>query len=126
MSARDLRRAVTIELVIDPALIPRIEDDSLADAALQGLYQFNPWRLRLVPCKGGVALRMFPPQTVVHKSPESLAAALGDKALDCAIRAGECVGTATNRYHEDRMWFYLLAAHAVREDPRILRMWGLS
>ena len=117
MSARDMRRRVTIELEIDPALV--------AGAG----YAFPAhWRLRLLPCCGGVHLLtqggVF--GNTPHATPASLCAALGDRALDCAIAAGECVpGSATWQYREDRMWFYLLAARAVREDPRILRLWGL-
>ena len=118
MSAQDMRRRVVIEVEIDPAL------------SVNGSYSFPAhWRLRLLPCRGGVRLlttsRVF--NDTPHATPESLCAVLGNRALDCAIAAGECVpGSATWQYREDRMWFYLLAARAVREDPRILRLWGLA
>jgi hypothetical protein len=128
MSARNLRRVVTIELEIDPALVPARadSDDPLVAAWTRDLYAHS-WRLRLVPCAGGVRLARRDCAQAIHRDPGSLAAALGDLALDAAVAANDYLPPcATRVYWEDRMWFYLLAARAVREDPRILRLWGLE
>ena len=131
MSARNLRRPVSIVLEIDPALVPRVP--TLGGNAPARIYSVPAyWRLRLIPCRGGVRLhtpggQCGPDAPPIHATPDDLAAELGDRALDASLRAGECTpGTATHTYREDRMWFYLLAVRAVHHDPRIRRLWGLE
>jgi hypothetical protein len=112
-------RSVWIALEVDPTLVQ--ENDSWS--RIRSRMYKNFFRLRLVPCKGGVRLGWGASR--IYRTPESLAGALCSRALDWSIRAGEAYpGTATWQYREDRWRFYLAAARAVREDPRCLGLWG--
>jgi hypothetical protein len=116
-----LTRPITIRLEPDSELIPTLSGlPWFADA-----YKGDTFRLRLIPCKGGARLVIGGKAGPVHTTPESLAAALGERALDAQVALnGAPEGTALHAYRSDRLWFYLLAIRAVYNEPKIARLWA--
>lgn len=125
MSARDLIRGAVIELELDPALIPQSSTPHV-DVWIRMVYFARDWRLRLSPCKGGVRFLRLAYAHVIHATPASLAADLEHLGNYAATTAEIYPPSATRTYWEDRAAFWRLAARAVCEDVRILRMWGLA
>jgi hypothetical protein len=119
-----LTRPITIRLEPDPALIPWHCGPKTTECLLAH-YRSAAFRLRLIPCKGGARLVIGGKAGPVHESPESLAAALGARALDAQVALNEAPeGTALHAYRSDRLWFYLLAIRAVYNEPKIARLWA--
>jgi hypothetical protein len=123
-----LTRPITIRLEPDPELIPAHCGPKWTARMMAG---YSTFRLRLLPCKRGVRLITGPNTDRlcrldrVHESPESLAAALGARALDAQVALNEAPeGTALHAYRSDRLWFYLLAIRAVYNEPKIARLWA--
>jgi hypothetical protein len=123
-----LTRPITIRLEPDPALIPAplskpLRASTLADRL--AVYKGPAFRLRLIPCKRGARLMIGGKAGPVHTTPESLAAALGEHALDAQVALNDAPeGTALYAYRADRLWFYLLAIRAVYNEPKIARLWA--
>jgi hypothetical protein len=118
-----LTRPITIRLEPDQALIPQPLPSM--PTLWARIYRLDVFRLRLVPCKGGARLMIGGKAGPVHTTPESLAAALGERALDAQVALnGAPEGTALHAYRSDRLWFYLLAIRAVYNEPKIARLWA--
>jgi hypothetical protein len=118
-----LTRPITIRLEPDPALIVPGHCARYV-ATMMACYR-GAFRLRLIPCKRGARLMIGGKAGPAHTTPESLAAALGERALDAQIALNDAPeGTALQAYRSDRLWFYLLAIRAVYNEPKIARLWA--
>lgn len=120
MSARTLRRPVTIALDVDPDLVP----------SGHGCEYPRRFKLRLVPCKGGVRIdHSIVCGIDVDASKEDAAYRLADLAVYAAQTSADMrrLGGLSfwgRLYYSDRANFYLTAAQLCLSDARIAALWG--
>ena len=109
-----MKRA-TILFQLDPDLVPAEE---------WGRYAQFERPLRIVPCKGGAALRRGS-RAQVFETPEDMAAHLYALSFVHSAKADDYGGeeTASGRYYADGAAFLRCAAYHVEKHPGIRGVW---